>query len=35
VLIGSLMGPLVALPGLALVGSPLQLAQLWGLPPLG
>ena len=34
VLVGSLMGPLVALPGLALVGSPLQLAQRWGLPPL-
>jgi len=27
VLIGALMGPLVALPGLVLVGSPLQLAQ--------
>lgn len=30
VLIGALMGPLVALPGLVLVGSPLQLAQGWG-----
>ena len=30
VLIGALMGPLVALPGLVLVGSPLQLAQAWG-----
>ena len=27
VLIGALMGPLVALPGLVLLGSPLQLAQ--------
>ncbi len=35
VLVGSLMGPLVALPGLALVGSPLQLAQHWGLVALG
>ena len=35
VLVGSLMGPLVALPGVALVGSPLQLAQRWGLPPVG
>ena len=36
VLVGSLMGPLVALPGLALVGSPLQLAAGWGLvTPLG
>ncbi|MFM7314274.1 MAG: divergent PAP2 family protein [Cyanobium sp.] len=35
VLVGALMGPLVALPGLALVGSPLQLAQHWGLLPLG
>lgn len=34
VLVGSLIGPLVALPGLALVGSPLQLAQRWGLLPL-
>lgn len=36
VLVGSLIGPAVALPGLALVGSPLQLAISWGwLPPLG
>lgn len=28
VLVGSLMGPLVALPGLALLGSPLHLVQL-------
>ena len=35
VLVGSLIGPLVALPGLALVGSPLQLAQHWGLVSLG
>lgn len=34
VLVGSLLGPLVALPGLALVGSPLHLASLLshGLP---
>ena len=31
VLVGSLLGPLVALPGLALAGSPLHLAQQWGL----
>jgi hypothetical protein len=31
VLVGSLLGPAVALPGLALVGSPLHLAHLWGL----
>jgi acid phosphatase family membrane protein YuiD len=31
VLIGSLIGPLVALPGLVLVGSPLQIARHWGL----
>jgi acid phosphatase family membrane protein YuiD len=31
VLIGSLIGPAVALPGLVLVGSPLQLAINWGL----
>lgn len=31
VLVGSLLGPLVALTGLALVGSPLHLAQQWGL----
>jgi uncharacterized protein len=30
VLIGALIGPLVALPGLVLVGSPLHLAQVWG-----
>ena len=30
VLIGALMGPLVALPGLVLLGSPLHLAQGWG-----
>ena len=36
VLVGSLMGPLVALPGLVLVGSPWQLAVSWGwLQPLG
>jgi acid phosphatase family membrane protein YuiD len=40
VLVGSLMGPLVALPGLVLVGSPWQLALRWGwlqplVPPLG
>ena len=31
VLVGSVLGPAVALPGLALVGSPLHLAHLWGL----
>ncbi|MBD2423761.1 divergent PAP2 family protein [Cyanobium sp. FACHB-13342] len=36
VLIGALMGPLVALPGLVLVGSPLQLAQGLGwFTPVG
>jgi acid phosphatase family membrane protein YuiD len=30
VLVGALLGPLVALPGLVLVGSPLHLAQVWG-----
>ncbi|QVL52123.1 MAG: divergent PAP2 family protein [Cyanobium sp. M30B3] len=30
VLIGALIGPLVALPGLVLVGTPLHLAQVWG-----
>jgi acid phosphatase family membrane protein YuiD len=35
VLIGALLGPLVALPGLVLVGSPLVLAQHWGLLPIG
>jgi acid phosphatase family membrane protein YuiD len=34
VLVGSLLGPLVALPGLALVGSPLHLAIQWGLVAL-
>lgn len=31
VLIGSLLGPAIALPGLVLVGSPLELAHHWGL----
>jgi acid phosphatase family membrane protein YuiD len=31
VLVGSLIGPAVALPGLVLVGSPWQLAIGWGL----
>lgn len=36
VLVGSLIGPAIALPGLVLVGSPLQLAAAWGLiAPLG
>ena len=36
VLVGSLMGPAIALPGLVLMGSPLQLALSWGLlAPLG
>jgi acid phosphatase family membrane protein YuiD len=35
VLIGSLIGPLVALPGLALLGSPWQIAQGAGWLPLG
>jgi acid phosphatase family membrane protein YuiD len=36
VLIGSLMGPAIALPGLVLVGSPLQLAVTLGLmTPIG
>jgi hypothetical protein len=35
VLIGSLIGPLVALPGLALLGSPWQIAQVAGWLPLG
>ena len=35
-LIGSLIGPLVALPGLVLAGSPLHLAQALGwLAPIG
>ncbi|MCP9790706.1 divergent PAP2 family protein [Vulcanococcus limneticus] len=35
VLIGSLLGPAIALPGLVLVGTPLELAQHWGLLPIG
>ncbi len=35
VLVGSLIGPLVALPGLALLGSPWQIAQGAGWLPLG
>ena len=35
VLVGSLMGPLVALPGLVWVGSPLLLAQHWGWLAVG
>ncbi|MEA5441976.1 divergent PAP2 family protein [Cyanobium gracile] len=35
VLVGSLMGPLVALPGLALLGSPWQIALHAGWLPLG
>ncbi|MCP9832714.1 MULTISPECIES: divergent PAP2 family protein [unclassified Cyanobium] len=35
VLVGSLMGPLVALPGLALLGSPWQIALQAGWLPLG
>ena len=35
VLVGSLMGPLVSLPGLVLVGSPLTLAQHWGWLAVG
>lgn len=31
VLVGSLLGPAIALPGLVLVGSPLELAHHWGL----
>jgi hypothetical protein len=31
VLVGSLLGPLIALPGLFFVGSPLHLAQTFGL----
>ena len=31
VLVGSLLGPLIALPGLFFVGSPLHLAQAFGL----
>jgi uncharacterized protein len=35
VLVGSLMGPLVTLPGLALLGSPWQIALQAGWLPLG
>lgn len=35
VLIGSLLGPAIALPGLVTVGTPLELAQHWGLLPIG
>lgn len=35
VLVGSLIGPGIVLPGLALLGSPLELAHRWGLLPLG
>ena len=35
VLVGSVIGPLVALPGLALLGSPWQIAQGAGWLPLG
>jgi acid phosphatase family membrane protein YuiD len=35
VLVGSLIGPGIALPGLALLGSPLDLAHRWGLLPIG
>ncbi len=35
VLVGSLMGPLVALPGLVWVGSPWVLAQHWGWVAVG
>ena len=35
VLIGSLLGPAIALPGLVFVGTPLELAQHWGLLPIG
>jgi acid phosphatase family membrane protein YuiD len=34
VLAGSLIGPAIALTGLALAGSPLQIAQGWGWLPL-
>ena len=33
VLVGSLMGPAIALPGLVLIGSPLQIAGLFGAGP--
>ena len=35
VLVGSLIGPGIVLPGLALLGSPLELAHRWGLLPIG
>ncbi|MEB3184352.1 MAG: divergent PAP2 family protein, partial [Cyanobacteriota bacterium] len=36
VLVGSLMGPAIALPGLVLVGTPLHLAATWGwITPTG
>jgi acid phosphatase family membrane protein YuiD len=35
VLVGSLIGPAIVLPGLALLGSPLELAHRWGLLPIG
>jgi hypothetical protein len=35
VLVGSLIGPGIVLPGLALLGSPLDLAHRWGLLPIG
>jgi len=35
VLVGSLMGPLVALPGLVWLGSPLLLARHWGWLAVG
>ena len=35
VLVGSLMGPLIALPGLVWVGSPLLLARHWGWLAVG
>ncbi|MEN9767582.1 MAG: hypothetical protein RLZZ32_1542, partial [Cyanobacteriota bacterium] len=35
VLVGSLIGPLVALPGLVWLGSPWVLAQHWGWVAVG
>ncbi len=35
VLVGSLIGPGIVLPGLAMLGSPLELAHRWGLLPIG
>ncbi|APD47358.1 divergent PAP2 family protein [Synechococcus sp. CS-602] len=35
VLVGSLIGPAIALCGLALAGSPLQIARGWGWLPIG